>query len=294
MCWRAALLVFCLAFVPWPARAAEPEPFNMGFYLPGIRDANLADVKVSVQLWAEEIGNYRGFRARTFTYDDMQHLHQDAMAGRIHIVVAPGMELAEFFAPGELKDGFAGVKAGEIGGLALVVGKTAGIRAFADLKGRRVVKLSEDRLSDVYLETQCQNAFKGGCRDFLDLSTEKRGISVLHRVFFGQAAAALVPLDSLHTALALNPQIAGRVRSLQEWRLRATTFGMIPAHTAPDYRARVLDAAMQVSGTVRGRQMLDLFKTERMLPVTEVDLQPFWRLARDYKNLIDKKATKRK
>ena len=282
--WRILLhaLVLSFSFGRATLAAMEGEPLQIGFYLPGIREANLADVKISLQLWADEIGSYRGFQAKTVTYDDMRTLRNDALSGRVHIVVAPGMELAEQFNPKDIAEGFAGQKQGVETGLVLIARKDRGIQKFDDLRGKRVLKMSDDRLSDIYLDTQCLVRLGTACAGQFNVANEKRGVLAIHKVFFGQADAALVNIDALNTAIALNPQVMQHIHILQDWKSKSTSFGMMLTRTDPDFRKRVLDAAMQVATTVRGKQILDLFNTKAMVLANQSDLQPFWRLSREY------------
>lgn len=292
--WIVCLSLILAALFGVPARAAtDAEPLNMGFYLPGIRDANLADVKISLQLWAEEVGSPFGLLVKAHMYDDMHTLHRDVVQGRINIIIAPGMEMAEIFSPEEITRGFAGRRRNTEEGLALIVAKASGVRQFSDLRGKRLARLSNDRLVDVYLETQCQQQAGVACSNLFTISEEKRDVQSIHKVFFGQVDAALVRLSALHAASEMNPQIEARLRVLLDWKTTALSFGMMTVHSEPAYRDLVLRSAMQATKTVRGKQILELFKTDYMEQVSKNDLQPYWRLQREYQELTKSKATRK-
>jgi hypothetical protein len=294
--WGACLCL-CLAGIigtPPLLAAAEPEPLNMGFYLPGIRDANLADVKISLQLWAEEIGAPYGLQARALMYEDMHALYRDTMQGRVNIVIAPGMELAETFSPDEITLGFSGRRHSIEEGVALIVATNSGLRQFADLRGKRVLHLANDRLSETFLETQCQRQAASACSDWFILSEEKRDVQSVHKVFFGKADAALVSLSTLHAAGEMSPQVAERLRVMLDWKTTALSFGMMTTRSEPSYRDLVLRSAMQATKSVRGRQILELFKTEYMEQVSNIDLQPYWHLNHEYQDLHRAKTKRKK
>lgn len=274
-----ACLVCLLALLGNSVRGADA--LNMGFYLPGIRDANLADVKVTLKLWAEEVGKIYDIDATANTYADMASMRRDMQSGALNMVVAPGMEIAETFAADELAEGFNGKHRGTGEGLALIVRAAGEIKEFGQLRGRNVLRLANDRLSSVFLESRCRELARQACDDFLRIVDEKHNSQAIHKVFFGQADAALVSLSSLHAAGELNPQVRQRLRILLDWKTTSLAFGMMSVLTPPSLRARVIDSALRVATTVRGRQILEIFKTDYMERVDVHELQPYWSLHRE-------------
>ena len=263
------------------ASADAVDVLNMGFYLPGIRDANLADVKVTLQLWADEVGKAHGMQATAYTYEDMARLYRDSMEGRINLVVAPGMEIAESYTPEELAQGFLGRHHDTREGLALITRAEGGANKLVDLRGKKVLRLSNDRLSQVFLETQCRQQAGVACSDLFQVAEEKRHNQAIHKVFFGQADAALVSISTFHAAIELNPQVRQRLRVMHEWHTSALSFGMMPARTDAKLRDRVLNSAMKASTTVRGKQILELFRIDYMERVGVQELTPYWQLHRE-------------
>jgi hypothetical protein len=296
MKWRATIAGW-IAFVgaaPPGLAVQEAEQLTMGFYLPGIREANQADVRISLQLWADEVGRKYDIQARALTYDDMSALRQAVDRRSVNLVIAPGMELAEAFAPEELAEGFAGTHLGTEEGVAIVVAATAGLRRFTDLRGKRVARLSNDRLAEVFLEIQCRRQFGQACRDALQLVEEKRDIQAIHKVFFGQADAALVSISTLHAAGELNPQVRARLQTMLDWKTRSPSLGLMTRHASPAFRERIQRSALEAAKTVRGRQILEIFKTDIMETASANDLQPYWRLHHQYRELLDAKPTRKK
>ena len=275
---------------------AEPAmtPLVLGFYLPGIRDANPTDIRASLQLWVEEIAKPYRLQGEARMYDDMRVLYRDAMQNRVDLVIAPAMELTETFRPEELTQGFSARRRGSDEGLALIVQKSSGLSQFRDLRGKHVLRLSNDRLGQIFLETQCQRETASPCSKLFNLAEEKRDVQSIHRVFFGQADAALVSLGTLHAASELNPQIGARLRVLLEWKAQSLAFGMMTVRSDPAYRDLLLRSAMQASQTVRGVQILELFKTDYMVRAGISDVQPFWNLYHEYQDLTHRKAASRK
>ncbi len=294
--WRQLLLLLlptCLQASPTPAAPVQ-EPLKLGFYLPAIRDANLVDMKVSLGIWVTEIGKPLGLTVTTTTYDDISAMRQALDRAEMNFFSGPGMELAEVFAPGEIRSGYARRIIGTDEGIALLVSNTSGIRSFADLRNKRLSRLSNDRLSDIFLEVQCIKAAGMACHDFLQMKEEKRDIQSVYNVFFGRADAALVSLATLRTANELNPQVGQRLHVLLDWKAKALMFGIMTRHTKDAYRDLVLNSVTEVMKTPRGRQILELFKTDYLEPVDAEALRPYWALLREYHELRRVGMTRKK
>ncbi len=293
-CWLALTTLTTLTALTGQARA-EPAltPLVLGFYLPGIRDANPTDVRASLQLWVEEIAKPYRLQGEARMYEDMRTLYRDAMQKRVNLVIAPAMEIAEVFRPDELTQGFSARRRGSDEGLAVIVQKSSGLRQFLDLRGKHVLKLSNDRLGQVFLETQCQREADSSCSTLFNLTEEQRDLQSIHKVFFGQADAALVSLATLHAAGELNPQISARLRVILDWKVQALAFGMMTVRSDPTYRDILLRSAMQAAQSVRGVQILELFKTDYMVRAGISDMQPFWNLYHEYQSTNRKKMALR-
>ncbi len=291
---RLILLLFLVCLQASPALAAPPqEPLKLGFYLPAIRDANLADMKVSLGIWVTEIGKPLGLIVTTATYADIAAMRQALDRAEMNFFSGPGMELAEVFTPEEIRSGYARRNKGDEEGIVLLVSNTSGIKRFADLRNKRLSRLSNDRLSDIFLEVQCIKAAGMACRDFLQVKEEKRDIQSVYNVFFGRADAALVSLATLRTANELNPQVGQHLHVLLDWKAKALMFGIMTRHTQDSYRNLILRSVTETMKTPRGRQILELFKTDYLEPVDAEALQPYWALLREYNDLRKARPAKK-
>lgn len=273
---------------------AQLPLLKLGFYLPTIREANLADIKVSLQVWAEEMAMGLGYRVTTTTYRSMAEVRTAVDRGELHFVNAGGMELAETFAPGELQGGYARRLHGTDDGLVLVVRSNSGLTSFADLRGKRVSRLSNDRLAEIFMETQCLRASKQRCSQYLTLTEEKRDIQSVYNVFFGKTDGALVALATLRTATELNPQVATHLKVIQNWTTLSLVFGMLTKHGVPADLKAMMDSAREALKSTRGRQMMELFKTDFVVPVDTSALNPYWALLQEYRALDKAYGVKKK
>lgn len=286
-----ATALFCRMLAPlllfWSGQAGaeQPEPLRMGFYLPAIRDANLADVKVSLGVWVEEIGKPYSVKITASTYDDMQSMRQALDTSELNFISAPGMELVEILKPDEVRQGYARRHEGTEEGLALIVAAASNIRKFSDLRGKRVARLDKDHLYEYFLEVQCLKAAGQDCRDYLSIKEQRRDIQAVHDVFFGRVDAALVSIATMRTAVELNPQVGDRIRVILDWKVKGLIFGMMTRHTKDHYRTLIVESVQEAMKTPRARQVLELFKTDYIEPISVDALDPFRALLKEYQDL---------
>lgn len=284
--WASWLVgVFFIVISQAPVRAAEPPPFAFGVYLPTIREVPRKDIEVSMRFWFEELARMSVIKIRPVRYyDDMASLKRDVNAGDIDFFIASAMGVAEVFPPGELRDGVVSYKTVD-DDLLLIVRRDAGIRSIKDMAGKRFAMLDADELSKVYLETLLLSVWGPTGADRLTaISLEPRSSKLTHRLFFGQADAALVYRSGYEAALELNPQIGQRLQVLDAYtfKTRSPFIGLFGAHVDDSFRELLIKIMLTVGETPRGRQVLQLYQGNVMARASVSEIAP-------YKALLDKR-----
>lgn len=275
-------LVVCLVS---SASAAELPVYRIGFYLPAIRDANPTDVKLGMGLWAADIGQRYGFDVRVSTYATMQEMRNVANAGMLDSVNTSAIEMARMFTPGTKLRGAMPYTLGVEQGLVLVTAKRAGIKKFSDLRGKRVVYVGVDDLSAVFLEVQCLRYSHKDCASMLKLVKEKRDLSVIHKVYFGQADAALVSNAVFSVAKEMNPQLGEDLSVLMRFKVKSLNVSMLMPHVDAARQRKLIDASVDCINTPRGKQFMTLLQSDSVVEVDESMLVPFWDLLSEYQDL---------
>jgi hypothetical protein len=299
MAGRFRRWLFLLLFAGLGSAGAEGPPpiVAIGFYTPVVRDFARQDVEVSLRFWIEELSRtlklaYKPVRF----YESMAEIRRDMTAGNINFVVGTSVDIAQNFPVKELADGFSGYNS-EPDHLLLVVRRDSGIQSPADLAGKRVVLMERDKLSEIYLETLLLQAWgKLDWQRLAPLGYEQRSSKLAHRLFFKQADAALIYRNGYDAALALNPQIHEQLRVLEDYslKIRSPHIGLFSAQVRPEHRSLVTEAAMKLNGTARGRQVLQIYQAENIVPTRVGDLAPFERLLETHRALKPASPTPKK
>lgn len=269
-------------------RAETLPPMAMAFHTGVIRDLPRKDVEISLRFWIEELSRSLNVAYKPVRfYDSMADMKRDMANGTVNFMIASSMDVVEHFSLDELADGFAGYKS-EPDHLLLVVRRDAGIQTAADLVGKRLALAENDQLATIYLETLImQGTGKPDAQLTAPLFLEKRSSKLAHRLFFGQADAALIYRNGYASALAMNPQIGQRLKVLEDYslKIRSPHIGLFSALVRPEHREVIAQAAMKLNTTARGRQVLQIYLADSMVPTSPQDLAPFQRLFEQHRAL---------
>jgi hypothetical protein len=286
-------LAVCLALVGLvlAARAAPPanpgreEVARMAFNVKVARDLNRGDVQAALGMWAEELSGKFDVPAETLFYEDMASLRRDFDKGKVNFVIAAGMDFARYFRPEELAEGFRGALQSDHS-LLLLARRDAGVADLGGLAGKRVALLKDDELSDIYLETVCLRHYKRPCKQvFGNIEAVANSNQLILRLVFGKADLVLSRRSGYETAREMNPQIGRVALELTQFPLKSSYYGFYGRDVPRAFRARSLRHAPEMHKEVRGRQVLEVFRMDRLELVGGEELRPFYDLLAEYESL---------
>lgn len=270
--WLGIILMFIAANLAH----ATPPLLAIGVYLQAIRDVPRKDVEITVRFWVEEIASKAGVSIKPIQlYDDLSELKRDVDAGKVNYIVSTPMGLAQQFADDDLADGFAAAGAAN-DALMLVVRRDAGIRNPGDLAGRHVQVRERDELSDIYLNTLLRSSGVSPSQ-LKAVSTQRKTSSLVLNLFFNRCDAALITRNAFEVAAELNPQIRQRLHVLDAYSFEQyrDNIGIFSSSVSPEDREAIIAAALKVEHTPRGRQLLEIYRTDRLILSHVSDLRPY-------------------
>lgn len=265
--------------------AAAEEIVRLGSY-PGPKpEWSRTELRTTFDLWGQELARKFRIPVRFTYYDSPTALHEDFLAGKIDGVQADAMTFVRYFKPDELAEGYATMMKGGWNMMLFASNDHAPLD-LAGLTGKRIAVVKEDPAIDLYLETLCLRYHQHPCNEvFGDIQPVTTSNQALMRVFFGKADAALVYGYGYEVAVEMNPQLGRALRKLAEYPITSLFFGFYSAKTDKRLRDRTLPVMPTLHTYPRGRQLLDIFKIERLETVTAAALQPALDLEREYQQL---------
>ena len=278
-----------------PAQAEETQTttlprFVMGFYLPAIYDeVNIKDVKVTMDYWFKEISrDMRILESEADYFDDIQEISRKFHNNELDIIIVPPLSLIKHFDLGDLGQGIAGSRTGGLmNSLVLLVNDNPAITDLGNLKGKKLLLLENDELSEMYIDTLVRKQFHVGYEKFFgEVIRKNKSDRLVLDLFFGKADAILVYLRSFDTMAELNPQIKSKIRTLLSFELRSKNYSFFSKNFP--YTQRIMENIKSFAKNPRGRELLELYKTDELTEASVSELAPLEQLYKEHTELLKK------
>lgn len=283
--------ILLLSFISSHAETAPIPRFVMGIYLPGVSDdANLSDIRVAMDYWLQEIShNMNVVDGRAEYFMDMQKMRESFDQKELDMIAAPPLSIIKHFNLANLSNGFMGVRAfGKYNSLLLIAKNNVNIQNLADLRGKRLKLLTNDEMSEVYIETLLQKQFHMRPEQFFKSITreDKNSRRLILDLFFDKTDAALIYQQAYDLTMELNPQIKTKTKILISFPLLSKSYSFF-RRDYPDLNT-VYNHINQLFDTPRGRQILEFFKSDEVGYSNIDELIPVQALYEEYLDLVRK------
>ncbi len=287
-------LCLAVALLPSIAPAYASEEVRLGFLNAARKEMSRADVRTAFNLWSHELAAEFGISLNIQYYDDMARMRQDFLSGKINGVTADAMSLVQNFKLDELAEGYSIAMPGGVN-LQLMTGNDSAIRNLDDLAGKSIAVIEGDKVAEIYLESLCLRRYQRECsRVFAKIQRVPNNNQAVMRLFFGKADLALVNRYGFELAREMNPQLNNKIgRVIDELPVTSMYYAFFSTKVDKALRTETLRPIPGMHLYPRGRQLLDLFKMDSMKLAEPVELKPFIKLEKEYRELRERYGSKR-
>ena len=257
---------------------AESEPAPKPILLVGISaqafpDVSLSDIEVTIKLLAEELGRSSGYDVMVTAYTNEKHLQQDFEQGNINFVVTSSLILALEYDQALLADGIRFVRESEFPDQLLIVGQQR--YELDDFRGKRVLLAQNDPMNELNMDYFAWKNFKQGYQSsFKVLPAAEKVNQLLLKVFFDEADLTSVYQNFYETALELNPQLRTRLKVLVQTDNVPAAGALFRKDTQETFKETVILEALRMVDKPRGKQLMEMFKCDRIVRSGVDDLIP--------------------
>ena len=236
-------------------------------------DVSAADIEVTIKLLVEEIGRKAGFEAQLTAYTDEQKLQQDFESGKINFVVASSLIMVRDYDNRLFGAGLRFVRGGDNPEQMLIVGN-ANYQNLSELRGKRIVLAQNDPLAEQYADYMALKTFKQHYQSSFKVLPPTRVNQLLLKIFFGEADLTAVYFSFYNTALDMNPQLQSKLKIFAQLDNIPSSGAFFHKDTPVEFQEKIIQATMTLNDEPRGRQLMEIFKSDRIYRSDARDLEP--------------------
>lgn len=256
-----------------------------------LEQVNRNDARASLKVWFDIIAQQRGFYPDSSVdiVDSVAEVRERLKSHSVELVTLSISEYLELESGGLLVPVLADVRGGQSGALysyVLLVRPSAGITTVAGLREKTILVSSRggSNAGGVWTDVLLGKEKLGRAASFFaSFKISNKPQACILPLFFGIVDACVVDEVSLNLAKEMNPQL-GQLRILA--RSPPIVEGLLAVPTEPHpYQKEMIEAMLSLPDDPRGRQVLMVFKTSRLVRIQAGDLEAARELWRDYYRL---------
>ncbi len=283
---KTFLLFFTLLFCADILYAQEKKTtMHFAYYMPSMINVKGKDVKISLGFWAQELADVVNVDIKNHFYKDIDKLRADIEAKKVDMVSASHLIFATELNSDLFQDGFETVTNDEKSNnkLLLLTHYDSSIDSLKALKGKKVARIKNHDMEKLYIDTQLKKAQKQiSDRYFGKNIYVKQYSKAILKLFFKKVDAAFVTQSSFDLAAELNPQIKKKLRVLESADLHLKSFALFRKGVEQEKIDIFFKEALRLHESQRGKQILTVFKADRIKKSDINDLKSVRALYNEY------------
>jgi hypothetical protein len=297
-----ALLLVPASFraVPAAEQEAPPElpPAHMDVIYSSslFRTVSKNDAIAALRVWVETVSRNYGFLVdcHVAVAENVGEIKRRLQEGPISIVVLDPIEYFELAGLGVLEPAFTGTRGKEDESLQylLVTSRESGMTTISGLHCKTLVIQISSRadLGRMWIDVSLHDEGLGPLdRFFSSVRSVLTPSEAVLPVFFGRAGAGVVDRDSFEVMKEMNPQLGSRLRVL------AVSPPVLNGIVCLDkrlvrYREDLRKGLRELHETPAGKQILMVFRSNRLKPVNAEELERMRTLCTKYRRISSESA----
>ena len=283
----AALLPVSAACGQGPAE----RPLRMGFMAASFFDVDPRDARIATEAWLGQVAESMDKRLdpQALVFSDSEAVVEALQTGALEVMGLGILDYLAFRDRAPLEASLVLASAGEtvLEEYVLLVHRDRMPDSLAQLRGTRIrIGAWQGGLVRMWLDVLLgREGLPRSQAFFGSVEREERAVQTILPVFFKQVDACIVERRTLAAMIELNPQIG---EDLVVWaRLPHILPGVICFSEGcdPDLRASVRDGGLQLHTAPEGRQVLTLYRSERIVPFEPDHLRGVLALVAEHERL---------
>ncbi|HNV69962.1 MAG TPA: PhnD/SsuA/transferrin family substrate-binding protein [Candidatus Ozemobacteraceae bacterium] len=294
----SVLLIRCLLLLaiaqPVVVSAQDPKlrQLNVGYSSVMISNVDLKDAQIALKVWSDMLERDKKgkWEQQATIYPTTRELIEAYRAGKADIIAFTVLEYLLFKDQVEMTPELVG----EISGSPcqqnlLLVNSKSGITSLEQLKGKTLIIENQGtgNIPILWLDIILKKSGLERMRKHFAIVKEVQAPSkAATPVFFQQAHACIVRESGFKTLIDLNPQYQRELTVLASSSAFLRGITCYRRDFDPADKQDLMSSAVKLHETVRGQQILTLFKVDRILPFKPEMLDTAVQLIQEYQKLF--------
>ena len=258
---------------------------TVGYSNEAMQKFSAKDVAIATNVWLQQLVKDSNHTA-TFSFYTDKGLAKAAKEGKVKYLSAYGIAYVKYFDLSKLQDGFSGgSKNRSDENLILVLQKGKTIQDFLAMEHPRIAYLAGNELATIYAKYLF---LKNNKYTKITFAPKRTNYKALLDLFFHKVDATIIMKKTFRYATELNPQIANALYIAQTTNYYAGNFGFFTQNVDPNFVHEIKSLGLNLNRTNKGKQILDMFRTDAVIETKLSDLKPIEKLYHDYLKLKKK------
>jgi phosphonate transport system substrate-binding protein len=257
-----------------PSGDSPIELFYAGVAQVAFRNVNSNDAAAAYMVLLEAIGRRHGqhFKPTVQVFDDSKLFEAAIRNGSLHVSIVEAWEYLSMHIDDVAKPMFMAMENGQVGRRYLVLTRRdSGLNTLSDLRGKSILKLEVASVGAAlhWLDTLLAAGRMGPQERFFGgVEVVGKPTAAVLPVFFGKKPACIVDDASFRIMTELNPQVGRELQEIASSERYADVVICVREHgwSNDDLKAVTIETLSDLSKDPGGRQILTLFKIDRLVP----------------------------
>lgn len=298
LCW---VIFFCLCAVLASAQTPmapgdHSHEIKLGYLTSMLSDVDRKDAHVALKVWTENLSKDEGIHFQTYSeiFDSLEDMEKALLEKKIDMVSFSALDYLRIRKKIPVEPEIASAWSDSPFAVEmLLVRADSGISSIEQLKGKSLIieKLATGGLPQIWLDVQLMKRGFPLHQKFMDpVKYVDKANAAVTPVFFKQATACVVRETGFQTMVEMNPQIGKQLKVIDQSPPCLRAFACYRPGYNRDDRVTLNKSAVKLHKTEKGRQILTLFKTEKIIPYDPSFLHSTEALVAEYEALKAKQG----
>lgn len=244
---------------------------NIGYYTNSFNEVSKEGLMIANNMYMNELTTDLNYTVKSYLYEDFNKMAKDINANKLDYITASGLDFVMYFDMSKLTNGFRqGYLDGSKEVFIILVLKDSTINKVSELYGKKIAIQKNDTIAKLYVENKILEKHNK-LNVIFDLYPTKQ--RALLKLFFGKVDAAIITNKSFELITELNPQIGKKVKVIETTNITAKNFGFLHKSLSEKSRILINEQVRSLHKTTRGKQILNIFKTDSIVESKLEDLQ---------------------